>query len=59
MAKKSAAAELSFEKKITEQTAATACQLAWSLIKKLGLKGWEKVQIEQAMKKRRQVPQAP
>lgn len=52
MAKKSAAAaESTFEKKITEQTAATAFQLAWGLIKKLGLKGWEKAQIQQAMKK--------
>ena len=48
MAKESS--ESAFEKKIQEQTAATAFQLVWGWVEKLGQKAWDKRKVQQATK---------
>ncbi len=42
--------ESAFEKKIQEQTAATAFQLVWGWVEKLGQKAWDKHKVLQATK---------
>jgi hypothetical protein len=42
--------ETAFDKKIEEQTAATAFQLVWGWVEKLGNKAWEKKAVHAAMK---------